>query len=89
MEIALVVELISTLGFPIALVIALGWFVFRIYKASEAREAELRAEIKENQEINKESIKILTLYTERLDTMQGDIKDIKTDIGIILNDKNQ
>lgn len=89
MELAVFIELISTLGFPIAIVIALGWFIYIIYKASVKREEELRTEIKENQEINKESIRILTLYTERLDTIQGDIKEIKTDITTIINDKNQ
>ena len=38
MEIAAIAELITTLGFPIACVIALGWFVWRIYTKSEERE---------------------------------------------------
>ena len=80
------VELISTLGFPIACVIALGWFVFKIYKASEKREEELRQEIKENQEINRRAIETLSFYAERLDSIQGDIKTIKEDI-IVLTDR--
>lgn len=86
MDIALIVELISTVGFPIACVLALGLFIWRIYKASEAREAELRIEIKENQAINAEAIKTLALYAERLDVIQTDIEEIKEDI-IILTDK--
>ena len=83
MELAVFIELVSTLGFPIAIVIALGVFVWILYKASEKREAELRAEIKENQEINKEAIKTLALYAERLNTMQGDVEEIKKDMAII------
>lgn len=80
------IELISTVGFPIVCVIALGWFIWNIYKRSEKREDELRQEIKENQEINANAIKTLALYAERLDTIQSDIEAIKDDI-VILTDK--
>lgn len=83
MDIALIVELISTVGFPIALVLALIWFIYQIYKQSEKREDELREEIKENQAINAEAIKTLALYAERLDVIQNDVEEIKTDIVII------
>lgn len=83
MDIDLIAKTISTLGFPIAICIALFWFVYQIYKKSEVREDELRQEIKENQEINKEAIKTLALYAERLDVIQTDIETIKDDIVII------
>lgn len=82
MEIATIVELISTLGFPIVLVIALGWFVFKIYKdttkAGQEREDKLYQEIEKNQEINAKAIETISLYADRLDTIQKDIADIKT-----------
>lgn len=80
MELTVMLELISAVGFPIAAVIALCWFIYRIYKASEKREEELRKEIKENQAINAEAIKTLALYAERLDVIQTDIEVIKDDI---------
>ena len=80
MDIAVIVELISTVGFPIACVIALGWFIWRIYKASERREAELREEIKESQAVNAEAIHTLGLYAERLDIIQSDVEEIKEQI---------
>lgn len=80
------VSLISTLGFPIACVIALGLFIWHIYKRSEKREDDLRQEIKENQSINAEAIKTLALYAERLDVIQTDIEVIKDDI-IIISEK--
>lgn len=86
MDITMILELISTLGFPIALVIALGWFVYKLYKASEKREAELRQELKENREINAEAIKTIALYAERLDVIQRDVNEIKEDI-LIISDK--
>lgn len=86
METNVIVELITTVGFPIAICLGLFWFIFQIYKKSEKREDDLRAEIKENQEINKSAIKTLTLYAERLDTIQTDVEEIKKDI-IIISDK--
>lgn len=73
----IITELISAFGFPIFCVLALGWFIWRIYRASEKREEQLRAEIKENQTINAEAIHTLSLYAEKLDTIQSDIAEIK------------
>ena len=83
MDTTIITDLITTVGFPIAICLALFWFIFQIYKKSEKREDDLRAEIKENQEINKEAIKTLALYAERLDTIQTDIETIKDDIVVI------
>ena len=80
MEIATIVELISTLGFPIALVIAMGWFIWKIYKKSEQREDALRSQIIESQRVNAEAIHTIALYNERLGTMETDIKEIKQDV---------
>jgi F0F1-type ATP synthase membrane subunit b/b' len=83
MEFTLMLEIIGTLGFPVAAVIALCWFIYKIYKASEKREAELRKEIKESQTINGEAIKTLALYAERLGNIESDVKEIKN---IVLGD---
>lgn len=85
METAGIIELISTLGFPIACVIAMAFFIYKIYKRSETREDELRDEIKENQLINAEAIKTLALYAERLDTIQNDVETIKEDITVLMS----
>lgn len=85
MELEVIVELITTVGFPIAVCIALFWFIYHVYKASEKREDELREEIKENQKTNKEAIKTLALYAERLDVIQGDVEEIKNNIAVLTN----
>lgn len=77
------VSLISTVGFPIAVAIALGWFVFQIYKRSEKREDELRAEIIKNQEINSKFADIISKYSVEISEIKTDIKDIKEDIIIL------
>lgn len=83
MDIAMITELITSLGFPIALVIAMGFFIYKIYKQSVDRENALMEEIRENRETNKSAIETLTLYAERLNVIQSDVETIKKDITII------
>ena len=77
------VELISSLGFPIVCVIAMGWFIYQIYKKSLDRENELREEIKENQKINGKFAEIINRYSVELGEIKHDIKEIKDDVLII------
>ena len=78
MEIGVFTELIATLGFPIALVIAMGFFIWHIYKQSVVREEKLMTELAENRAINKQAIETLALYNERLTNIETDVRDIKT-----------
>lgn len=93
-------DLISSLGFPIVCVIALAYFAFymvnkvmeenannmeKVQNRCKEREDILYAEIKENREINAKAIDTIAHYAEKLDTIQADISDIKTDITVILN----
>lgn len=99
------VSVISTLGFPIACVLAMGIFIYRIYqdmkteketareenKANmeqvqarcKAREDKLYTELAKSQEVNREAIETIAKYAEKLDVIQKDIGEIKTDITII------
>ena len=77
------VELITTVGFPIACVIAMGWFIYKIYQKSIDRENELRDEIKENQKINGKFAEIIDRYSLELGEIKNDVKEIKEDIIII------
>lgn len=86
MDVKLILEIITTVGFPIAICLLLCWFIFNIYKKSEEREAKLRTEIEECQGINKEAIKTLALYAERLGIIENDVREIKEDI-IVLTDR--
>ena len=86
MEPTLIIETIGTLGFPIAAVIALCWFIWRIYKASEKREEALRQEIKENREINGKFADIISKYSVEISEIKEDVKEIKEDI-IVISEK--
>lgn len=88
MDIALITELIGTLGFPIALVIAMGWFIYKIYKKSETREDTLMGEIAENRKINAQAIETISLYAERLTHIEDNIVEIKDDIKEIKSGAN-
>lgn len=84
MDVAMMTELIASLGFPIAAVIAMGLFIFKIYKKSEEREAVLMEEIKESRAVNAEAIKTIASYAEKLDVIQKDVAEIKT---IVINEQ--
>lgn len=77
MELGVIVELIATLGFPIVCVLALGFFVWTIYKQSVVREEKLMDEIAENRAINQKFAEIIGRYEITLDEIKTDIKDIK------------
>lgn len=92
------VEVISTLGFPIACVVALGAFIFHIYKQTtkdnaenmekvqarcKEREDKLYKELALSREVNSKAIETIAHYAEKLDVIQQDISDIKTNITII------
>lgn len=77
------VELVSALGFPIACVIALGFFVWKIYNQSVEREGKLMAEITENRIVNKKAIETIAQFAERFTHVENDVEAIKTDINVI------
>lgn len=83
MEIPLFLEIVGSFGFPIAVVIVLGLFIWKLYKASEKREAEMRKEIQENREINNKFADIISKYSVEITEIKTDIKDIKEDIIIL------
>lgn len=80
------VELISSVGFPIACVIAMGLFIYKIYNKSIDRENQLRDEIKENQKINGKFAEIINRHSAELGEIKTDVKEIKEDL-IVLTEK--
>ena len=87
-----ILSAVSTVGFPIACAVVMGWFIYKIYNNSTEqnkanmeqvqarcaeREEKLYEQINRAQEINGQAIATITLYAERLDTIQADVKEIK------------
>lgn len=98
MELSTFTEVVTNFGFPIACVIALALFALYLVKymnetnaknmeqvqaRCKEREEKLYEEIKENREVNAKAIETIAKYSEKLDIIQHDVNDIKTDITII------
>lgn len=92
------VEIISTIGFPIASAVAMAAFIFHIYKQTtkenaenmekvqarcKEREDKLYGELAKSREVNAKAIETIAHYAGKIDVIQKDISDIKTDITII------
>lgn len=77
MEVATLIELIPTLGFPIVLVIAMGFFIYKLWQESVKREEKLMGEITENRLTNQKFAEIIVKYDVVLGDIQTDVKDIK------------
>ena len=103
MDVGTITQFITTLGFPIVAVIAMAWFIYQIYiKTTEdnavnmekvqarcqEREDKLYQEIKENREVNAKAIETIAKYAEKLEVIQTDVNEIKTDITIIAQKLN-
>lgn len=100
MEFAALVELIPTLGFPIICVLGLGWFIYKIYQDTtkanaenmqkvqercQEREDKLYNQLEKQNEINGQFAAIIAQYDVKLNNIQKDIDEIKTDVNIIMN----
>lgn len=83
MEVAAIIEMISTVGFPIVAVIAMAIFIYKIYQKSIEREDTLRDEIKESQSINNKFADIIAKYEVQFTEIKQDIKEIKEDVLVI------
>lgn len=83
MELGAIVELIGTVGFPIACVLALGFFVWNIYKQSVVREDKLMQEITENRLVNEKAIETISQYAERLTHIEETITEVRNDVSLI------
>ena len=79
----MLIELIPTLGFPIACVIALGIFIYRIYQKSEDREDKLTQRLEEAQKINADAIATIGKYADSITNIKKDISEIKQEITIL------
>lgn len=94
----MLLEILPTVGFPIVCVIAMGVFIFTIYRNTtkenaanmekvqarcKEREEILFDEIKENRKVIGDAIATIAHYAEKLEVIQEDVKEIKTEITIL------
>ena len=91
MDITSIETLITSVGFPIACVIALGWFIYKFYidytTQSRDRENKLMEFIVEEQvqmqslvATNAEFVEVLNSYKKDIQEIKQDVADIKTEL---------
>lgn len=85
MDINALTSLISSVGFPVVCVLGMGYFIWQLYKQSVDRENKLYTQIDEGRKVNAQAIATISLYAERLDAIQEDVKEIKKDVTTIMN----
>ena len=84
MDVNTVQTLITSLGFPIVCVIALGWFIYKAFEKftsqSEKREEKLYTVIAQAQETNERLSNTNAEFVSVLNTYKSDLEDIKADV---------
>ena len=87
MDINTIETLITSLGFPIACVVALGWFIYKAFEKftaqAEKREEKLYAVIAQAQETNERLTQTNAEFVSVLNTYKSDLDDIKADVSEI------
>ena len=83
MENAAIIELVSSLGFPIVICIALCFFVYKIWEQSVTREEKLMTEITENRLVNEKAVDTIAKFAERFTHIEEDVTEIKNDVVLI------
>ena len=84
MDVNTIQTLITTLGFPICVCVALSWFIYKAFEKftaqSEKREEKLYTVIAQAQETNERLSKTNAEFVAVLNTDKSDLDDIKADV---------
>ena len=84
MDVNTIQTLITTLGFPICVCVALSWFIYKAFEKftaqSEKREEKLYTVIAQAQETNERLSKTNAEFVAVLNTYKSDLDDIKADV---------
>ena len=84
MDVNTIQTLITSVGFPIVCVVALGWFIYKAFEKftsqSEKREEKLYTVIAQSQETNERLTQTNAEFVSVLNTYKSDLEDIKADV---------
>lgn len=80
MDINMVQQLIQTLGFPIVMVGACGFFIWKMYQVQIYDKERLYTELSKAIASNDKMADIISTYTSKLDAIQSDVKEIKEQV---------
>lgn len=87
MSLDAILNIISSVGFPIACAIALAVFIWKIViitvNNQKEREDKLYNELAECRSVNEKAIATIAQYADSLSTIKQDVGHIKNDITVI------
>jgi len=72
-----ITTIIQNLGFPIACVVACGWFIYKLWDQQTADKEKLYIELEKSREATTKAIETIQIYADKLDVIQSDVKEIK------------
>ena len=81
MDVNMLETLINSLGFPIVMVGACGFFIWKMYQAQLQDKERLYVELGKATAANEKFAEIIRTYTSKLDAIQDDVKEIKDKVG--------
>jgi len=81
MEVTLIMELITTIGFPIALVVVLLWFIFKLQAESKERENKLMETVSSFSAKFNEITIALTKVTDTLTALTDRVIEVENKLG--------
>jgi hypothetical protein len=81
MEIATIETLMATLGVPTAVMVACGWFVWKLWQQQVANQEKLYTELAACRQVNQQAIETIAIYAQKLDDLHSDIKAVKQKVG--------
>ena len=87
MDVNTVQTLITSVGFPIVCVLALGWFIYKAFEKftanADKREEKLYSLIAEAQATNEKLLQTNAEFVGVLDAYKTDLVTIKNDVSVI------
>ena len=77
MDIQAIAQLISNFGFPIVLVLAMGWFIYQLQRQSVERETLLYSIIEKYSDKMEKITNTLEKVVLKLDLLSGEVAELK------------
>lgn len=77
MDVSIIEQITSTLGFPIAMVGACAWFIYKMYQVQIDDKKRLYEELAKAINANERFAEIISTYTAKLNAIQDDVQEIK------------
>lgn len=81
MDVNMVQTLISSLGFPIVMVGACGFFIWKMYQAQLADKERLYTELGKATAANEKFADIISTYTGKLESIENKVDKIQDKVG--------